>query len=644
MRIIFLAIIVFIVSFASIRYLLNTEERTHAQNAPTIVVDPNSRFQTITGWEGTDQSGQAECSFNPTTHRYDAQIFNKYKDTLYTKAVNDLGLTRVRLEARSSIENPTDYWQQFLDGTITEDQTKTYRYQIINDDNDPNHINPAGFNFTFIDLSTDSVILPMRQKLQARGEKLYINLTYVDFGSSSFEHTSNPAEYGEYMLAIFQHMQSKYGFTPDAIEVILEPDNTTNWTGTNIGKAIVAAGDRLKAAGFTPEFIAPATTNMTSSITYFDQILAVPGTKNYLKEFAYHRYQGVSDQSLQTIAARAKQNGINTAMTEHIASGYQDLHADLKMGNNSAWQQFTIGFCGVQDDGGSYFMIDQSNINAPQVVMSSYSKFLSQYFRYIRPGAVRIASTSSNGVFDPVSFINKDGKYVVVVKATGSGNFNIGGLPAGTYGLTYTTGSQYNVALTDVSIGAGEPLSALIPASGVITIYGKTSSGTIPTNTPTSVPTAIPTNTISPTTTPTVTVTPFPTVIISHVPTISLTPSVSLSPTHQPSPTLTSLISPTLTPTIQPGSNCLKKNIGDADCASDPHGHAVTILDYAIWYSEFIKECSNSNLAACGSDVDKNGSAMDANFNYPGTNYILNDTKVDSFDYAIWIQGFVTNN
>ena len=119
----------------------------------------------------------------------------------------------------------------------------------------------------------------------------------------------------------------------------------------------------------------------------------------------------------------------------------------------------------------------------------------------------------------------------------------------------------------------------------------------------------------------------------------------AITPTNPPSatlvPSVTTIPSPTTTP--QPGG-CLKKNIGDADCAADTHGIAVNILDYTIWYSEFIHNCSSTNLSGCGADNDHDGNPMDANFNYPGTNYISTDNKVDSFDYAVWIQGFIVSN
>ena len=97
----------------------------------------------------------------------------------------------------------------------------------------------------------------------------------------------------------------------------------------------------------------------------------------------------------------------------------------------------------------------------------------------------------------------------------------------------------------------------------------------------------------------------------------------------------------TVIPTPGGGGSCAKKNIGDADCKSDTLGKAVSIFDYAIWYSEFIAGCSEANISRCGANADGVGNAMDANFNFPGTNYLKSDTVVDVFDYAVWLQGFL---
>lgn len=429
-----------------------------------ITLSPEVMFQTIGGWEATAQAGQL-------TFR---DIFPKYKDTLYDLTVNDLGINRIRLEITNGVENTGDYFTQYLNGQISREEWKKHWYEIINDNNDPFVINPAGFHFGSLDYSVDTVILPIKQRLEARGEKLYVNLNYVDFGPSAFEHKNYPEEYAEFMLATFLHLRDKYGWTPDSIEIVLEADNA-GWSGAQIGQAIAATGNRLKANGFHPAFIAPSTTNMANAVPLFDQAIQIPGAADYLTDLSYHRYGGVSDATLQTIGSRAIQYGIQTAHLELIGATYNDLHKDLTLGRDSSWAQFTIAWLkssGI-DDGGKYYVIDDSDPNRPIVNLGSRTRYLRQYFKYVRSGAVRILATSSDTAFEPLAFVNADCKQVVVVKAASGGSFSIHGLPSATYGVKYTTEAQYDIDSPDVTIAAGQPLQATIPAAGVITIYAK---------------------------------------------------------------------------------------------------------------------------------------------------------------------------
>jgi hypothetical protein len=430
-----------------------------------ITVDSITTYQAITGWEATAWAGQDGV-----------EAFPNYRDELYNQAVNDLGINRVRLEVRSGVENDQDYWTMHQTAAIDYDTWRSVRYSTIDDNGDPDVIDWNGFHFSELDNTVDEVVLPLKTLVEANGEKLYINLNYVAFtdqiGAGLDYHHDNPQEYAEFVLAVYQHLQSKYGWVPDACEVILEPDNVSQWDGTLIGQAIVATAGRLQAAGFTPRFIAPSNTNMANAITYFDQMVQVAGAVQFLLEFSYHRYGGVSDTNLQTIADRASQNGVNTAHLEWIGATYNELHKDLKIGMNSAWAQYTLGGPG-SDDGGKYYCIDDTDPDNPVVSIGSRTKFLRQYFKFIRPGALRIEAATNDNDFDPVAFVNINGKYVVVVKTAAGGPFYIQGLPAGNYGIKYTTSSEYDIDLSDATVGAGEAVSTSIPEAGVITIYAK---------------------------------------------------------------------------------------------------------------------------------------------------------------------------
>lgn len=440
--------------------------RNYSISQPTgnvIALNPFVKYQTMRGWEATDQAAQL---YSPA--------WNNYKNQLFDMAVNDLGINRIRLEIKSGTENPVDYFAQWRAGQITEDQYNTHRYEIINDDSDPNHINPAGFKFSFLDNTINSVVLPIKQRVAARGERLWINVNYVDFGISAFEHKNFPAEYAEFVLATYQHMQASFGFVPDSWEVVLEPDGAA-WSASQVAAAIKAAGDKLVANGFTPSFTAPSVMSASNAPAYIDQISQTNGAMSYVSEFSYHRYTGASSSILQQISDRAILYDKRVGMLEWIGADYVALHQDIKQGRNSSWQQFCLaGPISWGPDGGDrYYIIDDSVPANPVITMGSKTRFLTQYFRFIRAGSRRIQALSGNQNFDPLGFVNANGKYVVVVKAGSGGSFSIQGLPTGTYGITYTTANETSVALPDVSVGSGQSLSASIPAFGVITIYGR---------------------------------------------------------------------------------------------------------------------------------------------------------------------------
>ncbi|MDA0771255.1 MAG: PKD domain-containing protein [Chloroflexi bacterium] len=160
-------------------------------------------------------------------------------------------------------------------------------------------------------------------------------------------------------------------------------------------------------------------------------------------------------------------------MLEHIGSGHVALHDDLKKANVQAWQQFTLAYP-TSDNGAQYFTVANPTGASPTVAYGGITKYLRQYFKYIRSGAVRFDATSNNiGSFDPVAFRNTDGGDVVVVKASTGGSFSIVGLQAGTYGVQYTTSAEFATDLADVTVTGGGTLDTSIPAAGVLTVFPK---------------------------------------------------------------------------------------------------------------------------------------------------------------------------
>ncbi len=440
-----------------------------------VTVDAGVVHQTMVGWDVVPFASHWQCG----SAYFDTTLYSRYRDTVIALAA-DVGINRVRLPVRSGAENPTDYWHEFETSVISSQTFMSHWYEAINDNSNPQVINPAGFHFSEVDYTIAKVVKPLRDKLLANGEKLYVVLNFIQSQrTGAFQQRNDPAEYAEFMLAAFQHIQGTWGWVPDAIEVINEPDNGTPWTASQIANIIVATGDRLKAAGYTPAFVAPSTTSMTAAVTYFDQMVSVPGVLGYLKELSYHRYTGVTASALQAIGQRSVQYGIGSAMLEHLGSGYQDLRQDLDGGQNVAWEQYGLAGCGTDNGGGVLFNIDVSNPVHPVVTPQGRTPFLRQFYKYVRAGAIRIGASSTRAALSPLAFVNTSGRYTVVISTSDSATFTVGGLPAGRYGTFYTTGpndytpTQAGVENPEVAIAAHQALTAHIPGAGVITVYGK---------------------------------------------------------------------------------------------------------------------------------------------------------------------------
>lgn len=428
-------------------------DTTTIPDTATIQVDPATRYQTMEGWEVHSEV------------RSDLPGSGAFRDELYDRAVNEAGIDRIQLSVRSGVESDQDYWSQLQAGTITNDQWRAVRYATVNDNASPDIINPAGFHFSEVDDLVNRIVLPLRQRLVANGESLYVTLEYVAFTAQittgSYDHT-DPAEYAEFILATFQHLQSTFGLVPDGLEIILEPDNVSQWTPTYTGQAIVAVANRLAAAGFTPEIIAPSTTDMGNALVFYNSWPTA--VRDRVHTVSYHRYRGVTSQNLQAISGLGKE----TAMLEWWSANndHRVLHEDLKVGMASAWQQGVVG--GIAGPMALYYVDDQANIS-----INPKTTFLRQYYRFVRRGAVRVGATSKNNALDPLAFVNVDGRQVVVVKTTGAASFTVGGLAAGTYGAFYAVEGAWGVGQPDQTITAGHTVSASIPGAGVITIHRK---------------------------------------------------------------------------------------------------------------------------------------------------------------------------
>jgi hypothetical protein len=409
--------------------------------AGTVTVDSSIQYQRMLGWGGVAQAGQS---------LYGSHL---WLDEVLDRSVNELGLNYVRLRVHGSSEVSS------------------------NDNSDPFIINPSGFDFSAVDSQIEKVVNPMRALIEANGEKLFVNLLYGYNGL--YIHYNKPEEYAEFMQAVFQHMDQKYGWVPNQVEIVNEPSGK-GWNPLHVANALVATSKRLTPLGYSPSYAAPSNLNLRNAYLWFDQMVnSVPEVLNHIDELAYHRYGGDSEPDITQIGVRVQTYGVRSMMNERIGARHHHLYQDITLGLASSWQQFTIAFPG-SDNGGAYYPIDVSDPNNPVVNMGERTGWLRQYFLKIRRGAVRVHATSDNSVdFNPLAFINTDGTYVVVVETNANSTITIAGVPDVEYGAYYNSFAAQHKGV-ELTVNNR---TATIPINGLITFYGK-DGGTVPPDPP----------------------------------------------------------------------------------------------------------------------------------------------------------------
>jgi hypothetical protein len=386
--------------------------------------------------------------------------------------VNDIGITRFQLGANN----------QFMEATLN---PSTHVPTSANDDSNPFHINPAGFNFgpftepggnpnPGVDARFPRGIPKVKALVEANGEPF--TWVFSEGGSVPFQN-ANPDEFAEFHWYLLDHWKKMFGLEPDIFNVVNEPDNHVaaqaglSVSGTVLGRNALAAILRMRANGLNKVMLSlPEVETGNNAATYFDDAINNnPGLLPYVAELGYHRYLSpTTTASLQAINTRRTQYGIRVGMGEHIGSSYQDLYQDLTVANVSFWELYTA-FATGNDTGGRLFNFDPNTLTWTYGINTNY---LRQYMHYIRPNAVRKGCSSTNAALFPVAFQNPNGKLVVVLYSTGGGvqPVNLDGLPAGTYQVSWNTASEPRQPGPQITLGANEALSAAMPAAGTMTI------------------------------------------------------------------------------------------------------------------------------------------------------------------------------
>ncbi len=428
---------------------------TSAAAPVTVTVDASVRHQTFRGWEVAIQATVRD--FLPVLPGY---------DDLLRQAATDLGITRLKVNVFSGTEGPRGAAARYVQGDLSEREfLKDHAYRIVNDNGNPDVANLEGFDFTLLDWQMGTVVMPMLRDLDDAGHHGELIVQYGDYGASSFEHLSRPREYAEFMQVVFDHLRTTYGVTPAAVDVVNEPDVGNRWGGADIGDAMVAAGRRLEKSGYRPAFMAPSPMDRGRALPMLADMLRAKDAERYIRMVTYHCYADSGRDSLAKIGEVVSRAGVESAQNECWSelNDPEALIADLTVAQVSSWHQAT--FHGPN----GYYSVDAQTGRAS---LRPKTRLLRQFYKYVRPGAVRVDATATSDAVKAAAFLAPDGAPVVILVSRGPAEANVTGLPEGTYDVSYTTPAAFDVHQPQVRVASGEPLPVSIPSSGVLTVRG----------------------------------------------------------------------------------------------------------------------------------------------------------------------------
>lgn len=420
---------------------------------PTVVVDSATRYQTMEGWETTCET----WINNKTTLAYDTSWFTQ-DDEILRRLVYEMGITRVQVPIRSGWQNTADYYAQFKAGTIDYTALGSHWYETMAGE-------PTWF--TEFDDYCDNVMWPLVRHARERGETMIVALNFIDFGTSGdLDFSQNATLYAAYVKQFYDRIIARYGITPEAIDIILEPDNMAQWNnGTRIANCLVA----LKAAIPAARMIAPSPTNAFNTTSLCGTMDNVSGCLAAWDMVGYHRYGG-GNTDAANIKTYADANGLKTGMTEWFNATIDTVLDDLTIGGVSLWQKWGLaGKIGVGSNPQAWYYIYDAGV--PSVNIATNSHHMALLFPFVRNGADRIDAVSAE-MSKIVAFENANGSQVVFMKRTTAGGVvNFSGLQPGSYGVRHipnaSTTAQNNA---DITVGGGGTAAITIP-TGYTVIY-----------------------------------------------------------------------------------------------------------------------------------------------------------------------------
>jgi len=295
--------------------------------------------------------------------------------------------------------------------------------------------------------------------------------------------TENYEEFAELCVAYCRVFKREIGVDLYGLSVQNEPRFSQSYQscvydGESLRDLIKVVGRRFRKEGLTTKLFLPEDVGWLDGVKSMTlPTLNDPEARQYVGIVATHGYalDGVLPASTdaatwQTMHGWGKPHNLPLWMTE--TSGYSDskysgamalakaMYTALRFGNVSAWVFWSLSEEQVSD----YSLLSSNGTKSKRYYVSK------QFYRYIRPGAVRAEATTSDADLLPLAFV-KDGLSTLVVINVGTSDKAVqinGDATSGQYQVFLTSPTDDCRALPTIKAGT----AVTVPAQGVVTMIG----------------------------------------------------------------------------------------------------------------------------------------------------------------------------
>ncbi|HTK48959.1 MAG TPA: glycoside hydrolase family 30 beta sandwich domain-containing protein [Gemmatimonadaceae bacterium] len=415
----------------------------------TISLDPSRRFQTIDGF-GTSlplfDDPHVTETFDQTTKRAAAIPTARDQAKILDLLYRDLGLTRARVSP---------------DGI-----------EAANDNADPNVADLSKFDFGW--KRGDGYIAAIEQ-LRSRGVTTWFASPIT---IESWMSESNPAEYAEWVLVMLRHWRDA-GVEMPYYSLVNEPGYVRSgyWSGAWMRDVAKILGPRMAAEGLKTKLVVPDDFSASEAYGRLQTILADPDARKYVGAVAYHLYERGREGDVRALAA---QYGIPVWMTEYSTPGdwlaWAAIMQELLVDDGVSAVDYLWGYFGDWD-GSQLVRIRVSGSAYAGYDVNRQYYVMGQYSRYVRPGAVRIASASAEHDVKVAAFV--DGATLVVVATNlGASDHTVDAALAGGascptgFDAVRTSETESWAALPTIAVD-GPRFSVTLPAKSVTTFVSR---------------------------------------------------------------------------------------------------------------------------------------------------------------------------